>query len=103
MSAKQGQRYRIIAPVATEGGRLPKRNGQVIITDRYLSKFTQADGTSTELIDLVGDVINASEHVDYPAGKNRDYRHVRWIDEHPDRFELIEDVPQETEQPEETN
>lgn len=90
MGAQQGEQYRIIAPKAPQGGRLPKVNGVEVTTDRYVSRFTNKDGTVLEVIDLVGDVINASENVPYPRGTNKDYRNLQWIDEHPERFELIE-------------
>lgn len=95
MSAQQGQRYRIIAPQPPAGGRLPRTNGVEVTIDRYTSRFSNADGSTLEVVDLVGDVITASENVDYPRGANKDYRNVQWIDEHPDRFELVEDVAEE--------
>jgi len=90
MAAKQGERYRVVAPPLPETGRAPRVNGQVSTIDRYTSTFTAPDGTELVVVDLIGDVINASKNVDYPCGKNRDYRHVDWINEHPNRFVLVE-------------
>ena len=99
MAAKQGQRYRILPPPAAANGHNPTVNGKEISIDKYVSTFKESDGTKLVLVDLVGDVIKASDNVDYPRGPSTDYRHVDWINEHPDRFELVEDVaePEETE------
>jgi hypothetical protein len=81
MGAAQGERYRIIAPAEDRSviGQGPPR-------DRYRAKIGDL-----VVEDIHGDVINASENVEYPRGTNKDYRHVRWIDEHPERFELIDE------------
>lgn len=81
-TVEQGQRYRVTAPQESE--RTVIGHGQP--SDRYVSEVA---GVVVE--DIIGDVLNASENVDYPHGANEDYRHVRWIEEHPNRFELIED------------
>lgn len=91
MAVKQGQRYRVIAPQLPEGTRAARVNGRVIEIDRYTSKFTDADGTKLVVVDLIGDVINASTNVPYPRGSNADYRNVQWIEENIERFELIEE------------
>ncbi len=79
---KQGQRFRVLAP--KESGR--KVIGQGKAADRYISKVG-----SVVVEDIYGDVLNASENVEYPRGENPDYRHVKWIEKHPERFELIND------------
>lgn len=84
--AEQGQRYRVISPGS--GDRTVIGHGQP--SDRYVSTITR-DGKTTVVEDIIGDVINASENVEYPRGSNEDYRHVRWIEEHPERFELLEE------------
>lgn len=87
MSAAQGQRYRILPPA-----RSPRTViGQGRRPDRYRKRIHRADGTAVVVEDIHGDVINASENVPYPRGSNEDYRHVRWIDEHPQRFELLDE------------
>lgn len=78
--AKQGQRYRILQPKHIPGR---VRVGQQP-SDRYISII---DGMRVE--DIYGDVITASENVSYPRGVSPDHRHVRWIEEHPERFELL--------------
>lgn len=80
--AEQGERYRVTAPAGSDRqviGHGPR-------PDRYVSKVE-----GVKVVDIIGDVLNASENVKYPRGANEDYRHVQWIEEHPDRFELIED------------
>lgn len=80
--AEQGERYRVVSPQGAD--RTVIGHGPRI--DRYVSKVE-----GVEVVDIIGDVLNASENVEYPRGANEDYRHVRWIEEHPDRFEQIED------------
>lgn len=80
--AEQGQQYRVISP--DESDRTVIGHGPP--ADRYISLV---DGTKVE--DIIGDVLHASENVEYPRGSNANYRHVRWIEEHPQRFELIEE------------
>lgn len=101
MAAQQGQRYRVRSFSAAARKRLeldgkdpdsyrpPKRAGQGTEPDRYTGTFTDADGNELVLEDIIGDVILASENVDYPRGPQTQYRHVDWIDEHPQRFELL--------------
>lgn len=84
--AEQGQRYRVVSP--DDSDRTVIGHGQP--SDRFVSKVTTG-GETTIVEDIIGDVLNASEHVDYPHGANKDYRHVRWIEQHPNRFELIEE------------
>lgn len=97
MSVEQGQRYRVIGPKLPDGVEPPKVNGKVIAIDRYPSTFTDENGDKIVVVDLIGDVINASENVPYPRGTNADYRNVKWIEEHIERFELIEEPTQNTE------
>lgn len=84
MSAEQGQEYRVVAPNESIN-----RYGQGEELDRYTSTITE-DGETLVVEDIIGDVIYASENVDYPRGPQEQYRHVDWIDGHPERFELIE-------------
>jgi len=100
MPAQQGEEYRIIAPRAPEGGRLPYVNGVQISIDQYTSTFTDATGKQLVVTDLVGDVIKASANVAYPRGTINDYRNLQWIDENPDRFELIVAEPEPEPEPE---
>ncbi|MEP0004584.1 MAG: hypothetical protein ABJ387_03475 [Balneola sp.] len=86
MKVKQGQRYRVLPP---------KQSGRTVIgqgepEDRYISKVGDV-----VVEDIYGDVLNASDNVDYPRGTNADYRHVRWIEKHPERFELIKKAKKE--------
>jgi hypothetical protein len=84
--AEQGERYRVVSPDGSD--RAVIGHGQP--SDRYHSLVIK-NGQTVVVEDIIGDVLNASEHVDYPRGANEDYRHVQWIEEHPKRFELIND------------
>ena len=80
MKVKQGQRYRVLRPKGSSRTVI----GHGPVTDRYTSTV---NGVIVE--DIYGDVLNASENVEYPRGANADYRHVRWIEQHPERFQII--------------
>lgn len=84
--AEQGERYRIVAPQPPEGKRAPVIIGAGDEPDRYTSNL---NGVTVE--DIYGDVISCSENVDYPRGPDKNYRHPQWIEEHPNRFKLIEE------------
>lgn len=79
--AEQGQQYRVISPEDSDRTVI----GHGPPADRYISTVA-----GTKVVDVIGDVLHASENVEYPYGANDSYRHVRWIDEHPNRFELID-------------
>lgn len=81
MPAKQGDRYRILGPA--------NRTDRTVIgqgprPDRY-----RATVNGVRVEDVFGDVITASENVDYPRGNDDSYRNVQWIDEHPERFKKL--------------
>ena len=94
MSAEQGQKYRVLSPKEVwekknpgKEYRKPKIFGQGNTDrDRYTTVIN-----GKEFVDLFGDVIVASENVDYPHGPNDQYRNTRYIDENAERFELIEE------------
>jgi len=83
LNAKQGQRYRILPPARTS---VAIGHGR---SDRYVHRFTNKNGETMVLEDIFGDVIHASDNVDYPRGADSDYRNVKWINKHPERFQLI--------------
>lgn len=85
--AQQGQVFRVIAPDPPSN----KRFGQSDLPDHYYSKKRHSDGSVTECRDRYGSIVQASEHIPYPRGNSDGYRHVDYITEHENRFELIED------------
>ncbi len=98
---KHGQKYRVLSPKKIwelehpgKVYREPKifGAGNTGELDRYTVTI---NGERFE--DLFGDVITASENVDYPHGPNDAYRSIDYIEENIQRFELIEDVEEESE------
>jgi len=83
LNAKQGERYRILPPARNN---VSIGHGRI---DRYVHQFTDKRGKTMTLEDIFGDVIHASDNVDYPRGSDTDYRNVKWINEHPKRFQLV--------------
>lgn len=87
-AAQQGQFYRIVGPADPR----PKIFGQGPEPDRYISMIDDL-----EVVDVIGDVVTASVHVPYPRGQSQFHRHVNWINEHPNRFELVEEEEDQNE------
>lgn len=94
MDAQHGERYRVLTPRQVWEKQNPGK------TFREPEVFGQGDTdrdhwsvtiNGVEVIDYYGDVLNASENVSYPHGPNVDYRSLEYMNEHGERFELVED------------
>lgn len=103
LAASQGEKYRVLSPKQVwenthpgEEYREPRIYPESAPREYYGFRTTDENGTEKICRDYFGDILTASGHVDYPFGANEDYRNLKYIDEHPERFELIPEETQPT-------
>lgn len=93
MAVKHGETYKVKSP--------PKSNrrvyGQGPRPDHVKVSMTDSSGKQITVKDYYGDVVQASDYVDYPKGASDGYRHVDYIAENLERFDKIEDAPSDEE------
>lgn len=85
MAAQQGQKFRVVRPVV----KLIPGHPPV---QEYYSHVINGEETR----DHWDDVVTASANVPYPKGASEAHRHLDYIDEHPERFELIDEEESES-------
>jgi hypothetical protein len=103
LAAQQGEKYRVLSPKQVwekehpgEEYREPRIYPESEERTYYEFRTTNENGNEKICRDYFGDILTASGHVDYPFGANDDYRNLKYIDEHSERFELIEEETQPT-------